>query len=135
MPASRPPFGTWTTHVQSTPWPRKLRTARILTYGYDAYMVRKSVVSSNRLIGHTTNLLNDLTTDRTSCDASSRPLIFVTHSLGGLSARRLLCSRGITLKPIFDHPRSMPQLPSEVPFGDSSVDSPLAGQGSAVGGG
>ncbi|OAL38089.1 hypothetical protein AYO20_02541 [Fonsecaea nubica] len=80
---------TWTAQGQSQPWPLallapQLRSARILTYGYDAYVVKRSVASSNRLIDHASNLLNDLTTDRASHDASDRPLIFVAHSLGGL---------------------------------------------------
>ena len=102
---------TWTAHGQSTPWPKtllppKLSKARILTYGYDAYIVRKSVASSNRLIDHATNLLNDLTTDRACCNASSRPLIFVTHSLGGLVCKEaILLSRNnpdAHLRGIFD---------------------------------
>ncbi|RYO91812.1 hypothetical protein DL764_008237 [Monosporascus ibericus] len=90
---------TWTAHGQSTPWPKTLLpprvgTARVLTYGYDAYGVRTSVASSNRLINHATNLLNDLTTDRASVEASSRPLIFVAHSLGGLVCKEaILLSR------------------------------------------
>ncbi|KAK0736728.1 hypothetical protein B0T21DRAFT_451406 [Apiosordaria backusii] len=69
---------TWTTDGQSAPWrktllPPKLNKVRILTYGYDVYIVRKSVASSNRLIDHATNLLNDLTTDKACCNASSRP--------------------------------------------------------------
>lgn len=90
---------TWTAHGQSEPWPKtllppKLKSARILTYGYDAYTVRKSVASLNRLIDHATNLLHDLTTDRASCNASSRPLIFVAHSLGGLVCKEaILLSR------------------------------------------
>ena len=88
---------TWTADGQCTPWPKtflpsKLTRARIVTYGYDAYIVRKSVASSNRLIDHALNLLNDLTTDRASYNASSRPLIFVTHSLGGL-----ICKEAILL--------------------------------------
>src|SRR6516162_5425660 len=68
---------TWTAHGQSTPWPKtllpsNLPRARLLTYGYDAYIVRKSVASTNRLIDHATNLLNDLTNDRASYNASSR---------------------------------------------------------------
>jgi protein SERAC1 len=103
---------TWTAHGQSTPWPKtllppKLSKARILTYGYDAYIVRKSVALSNRLIDHATNLLNDLTTDRACCNASSRPLIFVTHSLGGLVCKEaILLSRNnpeAHLRGIFDH--------------------------------
>ncbi|KAK5658395.1 hypothetical protein OQA88_2372 [Cercophora sp. LCS_1] len=100
---------TWTADGQSTPWPKtllppKLKKARILTYGYDAYIVRKGVASSNRLIDHATNLLNDLTTDRV--DAPSRPIIFVAHSLGGLVCKQaILLSRNnpeIHLQGIFN---------------------------------
>ena len=88
---------TWTANGQSAPWPKtllppRLSKARILTYGYDAYIVRKSVASTNRLIDHANNLLNDLTAERMSSGASSRPLIFVAHSLGGL-----LCKKAILL--------------------------------------
>jgi protein SERAC1 len=94
---------TWTASGQSTPWPKtllppKLTKARILTYGYDAYIVRKSVASSNRLIDYAMNLLNDLTMDRACCNASIRPLVFVTHSLGGL-----VCNEAILL------PRNNPE--------------------------
>ncbi len=92
---------TWTAHGQSEPWPKTLLPLsptldkiRVITYGYDAYVLRKSVVSSNRLIDHATNLLNDLTTDRAGCNASTRPLIFVAHSLGGLVTKEaILLSR------------------------------------------
>lgn len=102
---------TWTAHGQSAPWPKtllppKLSRARILTYGYDAYIVRKGVAGSNRLMDHATNLLNDLTTDRSSNSASSRPLIFVAHSLGGLVCKKaILLSRNnpeAHLRSIFD---------------------------------
>ena len=90
---------TWTADGQSAPWPKtllppKLGKARILTYGYDAYIVRGGVAASNRLIDHATNLLNDLTTDRVCCKAPSRPIIFVAHSLGGLVCKQaILLSR------------------------------------------
>ena len=102
---------TWTARGQSTPWPKtllppELGKSRILTYGYDAYIVRKSVAGSNWLIDHATNLLNDLTTDRTKCNASSRPVIFVAHSLGGLVCKEaILMSRNnpeAHLRSIFD---------------------------------
>ncbi|KAJ5726208.1 uncharacterized protein N7483_007565 [Penicillium malachiteum] len=90
---------TWTAPGKSTPWlktllPLHLEKARIITYGYDAYIMRKSVASSNRLIDHATNLLSDLTNDRSDCQAPSRPLIFVAHSLGGLVCKKaILLSR------------------------------------------
>ncbi|KAI9668489.1 MAG: hypothetical protein M1829_005367 [Trizodia sp. TS-e1964] len=88
-------ISTWTAPGQSTPWPKTLlppvlSKARILSYGYNAYIVQKSVASSNRLIDHAKNLLNDLTTDRACCSASSRPLIFVAHSLGGLVCKEAI---------------------------------------------
>lgn len=59
---------TWTAEGQSILWPKtllpsKFHKARILTFGYDAYIVRKSVASSNWLIDHATNLLANLTSD------------------------------------------------------------------------
>lgn len=90
---------TWTARGQSGPWPKtllplKLGRARILTYGYDAYVVRKAVAGRNRLLDHATNLLHDLATDRDLNNASSRPLIFVAHNLGGLVCKKaLLLSR------------------------------------------
>ncbi|KAI8648856.1 NB-ARC domain-containing protein [Fusarium sp. Ph1] len=88
-------ISTWAAHGQIAPWPKtllpeKLSKARILTYGYDAYIVSKAVASSNRLIDHATNLLIDLTNDRAGSRASSRPLIFVAHSLGGLVCKEAI---------------------------------------------
>ncbi len=102
---------TWTAEGQSTPWPKtlippRLEKARILTYGYDAYIVRASVASANRLNDHARNLLTKLTTNRELNDASSRALIFVAHSLGGLVCKEaILLSRNNPephLRRIFD---------------------------------
>ncbi len=92
---------TWTADRQGNVWletllPEKVPHARILTYGYDAYITKSigKVASSNRLSDHARNLLGDLTADRTSCDASRRPLILVAHSLGGLVCKEaILLSR------------------------------------------
>ncbi|OAG43666.1 hypothetical protein AYO21_02252 [Fonsecaea monophora] len=90
---------TWTAKGQSQPWPQtllapQLTTARILTYGYDAYVVRTSVPGFNGLLDHASNLLHDLTADRARHNASDRPLIFVAHSLGGLVCKKaILLSR------------------------------------------
>lgn len=66
----------------------------MLTYGYDAYDVRMRGVSLTRLAGHAVNLLNDLSGDREGAGASSRPLIFVAHSPGGLVCKKaILLSR------------------------------------------
>lgn len=91
---------TWTARGESIPWPKtllplELHTARILTYGYDAYVVRNTVAGTNNLLRHANNLLNDLTTDRSLHNSSTRPLLFVTHSLDGLVCKKaILLSRG-----------------------------------------
>ncbi|RYP33540.1 hypothetical protein DL767_004715 [Monosporascus sp. MG133] len=102
---------TWTAHGQREPWPKtllppRLPRARLLTYGYDAYVVGKSAASANRLVDHAANLLTDLTSDRASHNASSRLLVFIAHSLGGLVCKEaILLSRNnpeAHLRGIFD---------------------------------
>ncbi|KAI1016048.1 hypothetical protein LB504_009199 [Fusarium proliferatum] len=82
-------------HGQSNPWPAellrpRLSKARLLTYGYDAYVLKKSVSSTNRLIDHANNLLHDLAAERASSGILNRPLIFVVHSFGGIVCKTAL---------------------------------------------
>jgi len=87
---------TWTAHGQPHPWPKTLLApklefgARILTYGYDAYLVSKGMASQNRLADHARNMVNDLATNRTSQGAANRPLVFVAHSLGGIICKKAI---------------------------------------------
>lgn len=86
---------TWTAPGQPNPWPAellpsRLAKARLLTYGYDAYVLKKSVSSTNRLIDHANNLLHDLTAERVSSDAINRPLVFIVHSFGGIICKTAL---------------------------------------------
>ncbi|KAJ4326721.1 hypothetical protein N0V84_002837 [Fusarium piperis] len=102
---------TWTAHGRTRPWPKEylpsmLPGARILTYGYDAYSSRRQDPSVDRLTEHATNLLVDLIAKRATNEATSRPLIFVCHSLGGLVCKEaILLSRShpeFHLRGIFD---------------------------------
>jgi protein SERAC1 len=91
---------TWTANTQHQPWPKtllapELNSARILTYGYDAYVIGKGTSSQNRLTDHAQNLVNDLTTNRWLHGASTRPIVFVAHSLGGIVCKKaVLLSHG-----------------------------------------
>ncbi|KAM7208426.1 sesB-related regulatory, partial [Rhypophila decipiens] len=81
---------TWTARDSTEPWPRTLlpsvlTTARVLTFGYDAYVADwRGVVSQNRIANHAWNLLSSLASYREHDDTNKRPIIFVCHSLGGL---------------------------------------------------
>ena len=80
---------TWTHPLSSEPWPKTLLPtfvpeARILTFGYDAYIVRRGPAVSNQLVDHSRDFLNSLISFRHMTLSSTRPLIFVGHSLGGL---------------------------------------------------
>lgn len=93
---------TWTAKGQANPWPQtllpdRLKTARILTFGYDSRVVkwsRKETPSVNGFPDHAVDLLDELYYNRRDAGALSRPLILVAHSMGGLLCKRaLLVSR------------------------------------------
>ncbi|KAI2820123.1 hypothetical protein CBS115989_1299 [Aspergillus niger] len=87
---------TWTAEGATEPWPKSLLpsilpTARILTFGYDAFVVDwRRPVSENFIGNHAWNLLTSLSSYRDNDDTNERPVIFVCHSLGGLVCKDAL---------------------------------------------
>ena len=81
---------TWTYPENGICWPRDilpqhLPDARILTFGYDAYVVRaRDQVASIDIAHHANDFLNCLANERMDTRSANRPLILVAHSLGGL---------------------------------------------------
>ena len=62
-----------------------------MTYGYDAYITRlRGQVSTNRIADHSSDLLNALIGLRGSTATTSRPILLVAHSLGGLVCKDAL---------------------------------------------
>lgn len=89
---------TWT-HKNGTFWPgllgEDITNARIMTFGYDADIVRLwDMAGGNNLRSHGKDLAFDLSNLRTNCE--QRPIIFVAHSLGGLVCEQalLICREG-----------------------------------------
>ncbi|KAH8683389.1 Alpha/Beta hydrolase protein [Tricladium varicosporioides] len=92
---------TWTDKTAKVFWPKDLLAkdlpkARIITFGYDADIIRGlSMAGNGTLRDHGKALAEDLAMRRKRTDSNLRPLIFVAHSLGGLVVEQaLLVSRG-----------------------------------------
>lgn len=68
---------TWWAETAARPWPEtllpaKVPNARILTFGYDAYITNwKGLVSENRIGNHSMNLLTAVATFREDDDTVS----------------------------------------------------------------
>lgn len=101
------PHDTWTTKNPEVFWPEQLlphnlkkEQARVLVYGYDADVTSfMGGTSKDKIHNHAENLVAKLYANRSTEDATERPIIFVCHSLGGIVLKRaLIYSRGLRNK-------------------------------------
>ncbi|KAL8647828.1 MAG: hypothetical protein Q9210_005328 [Variospora velana] len=92
------PHNTWTSEVSKVFWPSQLlppvledEKARVLVYGYDANVTSfTDGVSKDKIHNHAETLVADVYSNRKLRKAGERPIIWVTHSLGGLVVKRAL---------------------------------------------
>lgn len=122
---------TWT-HRNGTFWPGALLPqdfagARIMTFGYDADVVRFwTVASSNRLDDHGKSLAYALLDQRGG--VGQRPILFIAHSLGGL-----VCEEALNLSSKREHLASiLPNTLGIIFMGTPHGGSYLANWGSTV---
>jgi hypothetical protein len=86
-------YQTWT-HENGTMWlesilPDKIPYARIMTFGYNSAIAFSS--SEAMLEDKSIELINRLTVKRSSVsNGSTRPIVFVCHSLGGILVKKAL---------------------------------------------
>ncbi|KAF8499908.1 hypothetical protein BU17DRAFT_59133, partial [Hysterangium stoloniferum] len=64
--------------------PQDVQSARILTYGYDAYTQSTATSSTQTLDSYAESFLARLAAFRARSDTTKRPIIFIAHSLGGI---------------------------------------------------
>ncbi|OBT66162.1 hypothetical protein VE03_05055 [Pseudogymnoascus sp. 23342-1-I1] len=103
---------TWT-HKNGVFWPEQLAhdisTARIMTFGYDADVVKIwGMAGGNNLRNHGKSLAFAVSDRRRDC--RERPVIFIAHSLGGLVCEQALlhCGEGDkTLEKVFRSTRGI----------------------------
>jgi len=86
-------YETWT-HENGTMWlesilPDKIPFARIMTFGYNSTIAFSS--SAAKLEDKSVELINRLSMKRSSVEnGSTRPIVFVCHSLGGIVVKKAL---------------------------------------------
>ncbi|KAL9053755.1 MAG: hypothetical protein Q9162_004553 [Coniocarpon cinnabarinum] len=89
-------YTTWLDDKSGVHWPSQLlkedvADARILSFGYDADVVRFwNPASNSRLSNHAESLVGDLVRLRERTDTEERKIVFVAHSLGGLVTEQAL---------------------------------------------
>ncbi|KAI9894034.1 MAG: hypothetical protein M1814_004804 [Vezdaea aestivalis] len=98
---SRRQFESLAKKDSGTYWPKDLLPktipgARVLSFGYDADVIKMlSMASQNRIREHAQSLIAELARIRAHTNTNEQPIIFVTHSLGGLVCQdALLYSAG-----------------------------------------
>lgn len=84
---------TWTDKETGKFWledflPDAVPTARIMTFGYDSALAFSNSKAGIR--NFATDLLNRIRVVRSSHEAKNRPLVFITHSLGGIVVKKAL---------------------------------------------
>ncbi|KAH8790449.1 hypothetical protein F5882DRAFT_291856, partial [Hyaloscypha sp. PMI_1271] len=64
--------------------PQLVPDARVFSYGYDSRTHASSSISNQFIYDHAKALIGELVAVREETETLKRPIIFITHSLGGL---------------------------------------------------
>ena len=89
-------YNTWLHKDTGVHWPSTLLgqdipDARILSFGYDADIVKFwNPASNSRLSNHAENMVGDLVRKRERTNTEDRKILFVAHGLGGLVTEHAL---------------------------------------------
>lgn len=82
-------------HVPEVYWPLDLLPtscpkARVFTWGYHTLVVdKKALRLQNDIFAHAKDLIIELATARTTNGAAVRPIVWITHSTGGLLVKEV----------------------------------------------